>query len=242
MKTNYAFVALLLGTLWSVSATAQINPDAPVRQDVPRRQSPYQTGERNAWNLIRESTYNRYVTFNGAVRYGVGVPLGTQRDYINQLSPTNVALAMEWQFPQRFSLGLQTGYQYSQQRLPRAVYQFADGEAVSAIQTRTLTVTPVLASAAYYFSEPAAAIRPYVQVAGGGAFMNYTNFYGTLADQNRRFAGMVAPAIGLKVFGKREGGLGGEVQAQYQHAFYRYNELNNPGNLLLSAGLTFRFY
>jgi hypothetical protein len=144
--------------------------------------------------------------------------------------------------PTSMTLGLQAGYQYSQQRLPRAVYQFADGEAISAVQTRTLAVTPVLASAAYYFADPAAAIRPYVQLAGGGAFMNYTNFYGTLADQDKRFAGMIAPAIGLKVFGKREGGLGGEIQAQYQNVFYRYNELNNPANLMLSAGLTFRFY
>ncbi|CCH00970.1 hypothetical protein FAES_2961 [Fibrella aestuarina BUZ 2] len=230
MKSRIWLTAALLSGLL-LPAMAQRNPDTPQRT------------ESNAYNLMRESTYNRYVTFNASLRYGVGVPLGTQRTYINQLSPANALVTMEWQFPQNFSLGLQSGYQYSQQRLPRAVYSFPEtGEDISAVQTRTLTVTPVLATAAYYFSDPAAPIRPYVQLAGGGAFMNYTNFYGTLADQDKRFAGMIAPAIGVKVFGKREKGLGGEIQAQYQNAFYKYNELNNPSNLMLSAGLTYRFY
>ncbi|WP_375444517.1 hypothetical protein [uncultured Fibrella sp.] len=197
--------------------------------------------ETNAYNLIRESTYNRYVTFNGSIRYGIGLPMGTSRNYIDKVSPANALVTMEWQFPQQFSLGLQSGYQYSQQRLPRAVYQLGD-ETISAVQTRTLTITPVMATAAYYFADPAAAIRPYVQIAGGGAFVNYTNFYGVLSDANKKFAGAIAPAIGVKVFGKREGGLGGEVQAQYQNVFYNYNEINNAQNLMLSAGLTFRFY
>ncbi|MEZ0607181.1 hypothetical protein ACAW74_01640 [Fibrella sp. WM1] len=230
MKNRIWLTAALLSGLL-VPALAQRNPEAP------------RSAEPNAYNLMRESTYNRYVTFNASLRYGVGVPLGTQRNYINQLSPANALVTMEWQFPQNFSLGLQSGYQYSQQRLPRAVYSFPEtGEDISAVQTRTLTVTPVLASAAYYFSDPAAPIRPYVQLAGGGAFINYTNFYGTLADQDKQFAGMIAPAIGVKIFGKREKGLGGEIQAQYQNAFYKYNELNNPSNLMLSAGLTYRFY
>ena len=197
--------------------------------------------ERSAYNLVRESTYNRYVTFNASVRYGIGIPLGTSPNYIDKISPANVVATVEWQFPQRFSLGLQTGYQYSQQRLPRAVYELGE-QTISAVQTRTLTLTPVMATAAYYFADPAAAIRPYVQLAGGGAFVNYANFYGTLSDGNKKFAGAAAPAIGLKVFGKREGGLGGEIQAQYQSIFYQYNQINNAQNLLLSAGLTFRFY
>lgn len=243
MKTINWLAAVVLSTslLGGSAALAQINPDAPGRSETPRTQ-PSGTSP-NAYNLIRESAYGRYVTFNASVRYGLGLPLGTQRNYINQTSPANALVSFEWQFPQNFSLGVQTGYQYSQQRLPRAVYDFPEtGESISAVQTRTFTVTPALATASYYFSDPAAPIRPYVQLAGGGAFVNYTNFYGTLADQNKKFAGMIAPAIGVKVFGKREKGLGGEIQAQYQNVFYNYNELNNAQNLMLSAGLTYRFY
>lgn len=232
MKLTKLLTASLL--LTASMAWAQTQP-APANADTEKANEP------SAYNLMRESTYSRYVTFNGSLRYGLGLPMGTSRNYIDKLSPTNVIATMEWQFPQRFSLGLQTGYQYSQQRLPRAVYDLGD-QTISAVQTRTLTITPAMATASYYFADPAAAVRPYVQLAGGGAFVNYTNFYGILTDENKKFAGAIAPAIGVKVFGKREGGLGGEVQAQYQNVFYKYNEISNAQNLMLSAGLTFRFY
>ncbi|MEZ0485462.1 hypothetical protein [Fibrella aquatica] len=232
MKLTQLLTASLL--LASSMAWAQVQP-------MPGNPDYDNSASRNAYNLMRESTYNRYVTFNGSIRYGVSMPMGTSKNYIDKLSPANVIATMEWQFPQKFSLGLQTGYQYSQQRLPRAIYDLGE-ETISAVQTRTLTLTPVMATASYYFSDPASAIRPYVQIAGGGAFVNYTNFYGTLSDANKKFAGAIAPAIGLKVFGQRESRLGGEVQAQYQNVFYNYNEINNAQNVMLSAGLTYRFY
>ena len=237
-------LATLPGWAQDLPETGTPRPTVPptsAPQASPNRDA-YGQPRANAYNLIQQSTYDRYVTFNASLRYGVGVPMGTQRDYISAISPANAILTMEWQFPQRFSLGLQTGYQYSQQRLSRQLTTFTSGETISAVQTRTLTMTPVMATAAYYFSGPAAPIRPYVQLAGGGAFVNYTNFYGTLADADKKFAGAIAPAIGVKVFGKREKGLGGEVQAQYQNVFYKYNEINGAQNLLLSAGLTYRFY
>lgn len=188
------------------------------------------------------STFDRYVTFSLSARYGVAMPLGGQKGYIDRLSPANLALEGEWLFPKRFSLGIKTGYQYNQQRLGRQVVDFGD-QAVSAVQTRTLTVIPAMVSASYYFAENSAAIRPYVQVAGGGAFVDYTNFYGPLADQNSGFKGAIAPAIGLKYYGQRDKKFGAEIQAQYQNIFFSYDLLKNSSpSLMLSAGLVYRWY
>ena len=188
------------------------------------------------------STFDRYVTFSLSARYGVAMPLGGQKGYIDQLSPANLALEGEWLFPQRFSIGIKTGYQYNQQRLGRQVADVGD-QAVSAVQTRTLTVIPAMVSASYYFAENSAAIRPYVQVAGGGAFVDYTNFYGTLADQNSGFKGAIAPAIGLKYYGQREKKFVAEIQAQYQNVFFKYDLLRNSSpSLMLSAGIVYRWY
>ena len=188
------------------------------------------------------SPYQQYVTFNISARYGVAFPLGGQQGYINRTSPTNLAIDGEWLFPRRFSIGLKTGYQYSQQRFDRQVYQY-DDQAISAVQTRTLSVIPAMLSLSYYFADNAAAIRPYVQFAGGGAFVNYTNYFGTLADQVHGFKGAIAPAIGLKYYGKREQGLGAEIQAQYQNVFFNYDLLKNSApSLMLSAGISYRFY
>ena len=188
------------------------------------------------------SIYDRYVTFNISARYGVSVPLGGQKDYIDKLSPTNVAIDGEWLFPQRFSIGIKTGYQYAQQRLPRALYQYED-QSISAVQTRTLTIIPVMVSASYYFAGNADAIRPYVQLAGGGAYMDYTNFFGTLSDGKNGFKGAITPAIGLKYYGRREQGLGAEIQAQYQTVFFDYAYLKNSApSLMISAGISYRFH
>lgn len=188
------------------------------------------------------STFDRYVTFNLSARYGVSVPLGGQKGYIDRISPANLALEGEWLFPQRFSLGIKTGYQYNQQRLGREVYDFGD-QSVSAVQTRTLTVIPAMVSASYYFAENSAAIRPYVQVAGGGAHVDYTNYFGALADRSTGFRGAIAPAIGLKYYGQREKRFGAEIQAQYQNVFFNYDLLRNSSpSLMLSAGLVYRWY
>ena len=188
------------------------------------------------------SEFDRYVTFNLSARYGLSMPLGGQKGYIDRTSPTNLALDAEWLFPKQFSLGLKSGYQYTQQRLGRQVYNYGD-ESVSAVQTRTLSVIPAMVSASYYFAQNSAAIRPYVQVAGGGAFVNYTNYFGTLADQKTGFKGAIAPAIGLKFYGQRDQKFGAEIQAQYQNVFFNYDQLKSSApSLMLSAGLVYRWY
>lgn len=196
--------------------------------------------------ILTDSPYQQYVTFNVSARYGIALPLGGQKGYIDRVSPANLALDGEWLFPKRFSLGLKTGYQYNQQRLGRQVSTFRSGnteQSVSAVQTRTLTIIPAMASLSYYFADNAAAVRPYVQLAGGGAFVDYTNFYGPLADQRNGFKGAIAPAIGLKYYGKRERSFGAEIQAQYQQVFFNYDLLRNSSpSLMLSAGLVYRWY
>ena len=197
---------------------------------------------RNESGDVFASSFDRYVTFNLSARYGVALPIGGQKGYINRISPANLALEGEWLFPKRFSLGIKTGYQYNQQRLDRQVSDFGD-QSVSAVQTRTLSLIPAMVSASYYFAENSAAIRPYVQMAGGGAFVDYTNFFGTLADQNTAFKGAIAPAIGLKFYGQREQKFGAEIQAQYQNVFFNYDLLKNSSpSLMVSAGIVYRWY
>ena len=201
-----------------------------------------QAQNRNESSDVLASIFDRYVTFSLSARYGVAMPLGGQKSYIDRISPANLALEGEWLFPQRFSLGIKTGYQYNQQRRDRQVYELGD-ESVSAVQTRTLTMIPAMVSASYYFAQNSAAIRPYVQVAGGGAFVDYTNFYGVLAVQETGFKGAIAPAIGLKFYGQRDKKFGAEIQAHYQNVFFNYDQLRNSSpSLMLSAGIVYRWY
>lgn len=197
-------------------------------------------------NEYESSIYDRYVTFNVSARYALSLPMGGQKGYIDKISPTNFALEGEWLFPKHFSVGLKTGYQYTKQRLGRQLYTATDGnitQDISSVQTRTLSVIPAMVSLSYYFADNAAAIRPYVQFAGGGAYVDYTNYFGPFGDQKTGFKGAIAPAIGLKYYGRREQGLGAEIQAQYQNIFFDYDLLKGSSpSLMLSAGITYRFY
>lgn len=188
---------------------------------------------------IFESEFNRYVTYSFSAHYGLSMPLGSQRDYINKTSPANLVLQGEAMFPGQFSIGVKSGYQYSQQRFPRQVYQVGD-QSVSAVQTRTLSIIPAMLTASFYFTPNNAAFRPYVQIGGGWAYVDDTRYYGTLTDGTNGFKGAFAPAIGLRYYGKKEKGLGGEIQAQYQQIGLANSGFGNSQSLLISAGITFR--
>lgn len=188
---------------------------------------------------IFESEFNRYVTYSFSAHYALSMPFGDQKNYINRTSPANLVLQGEAMFPGQFSIGAKSGYQYTQQRLPRQVYTFGD-QSISAVQTRTLTIVPALLTASYYFTPNNAALRPYVQIAGGGAYVDDTRYYGSLADGTNGFRGAFAPAVGVKYYGKKDRGLGGEIQAQYQQIGLKNSGFGNSQSLLISAGLTFR--
>ncbi|GAB3905943.1 hypothetical protein GCM10028803_37560 [Larkinella knui] len=187
------------------------------------------------------SLYERFVSGRATVFYGVGLPMGSQQNYMDKVGTRNFAVAIEAMFPGRFSVGGRIGQQYSSERLPRQTYTFDDGSEVSAVQTRALTVVPLLAIGSVYLNDITAVVRPYVQLGAGGAYVDYAKYYGTLVDQKTGVRGALAPAVGAKFqFGKNNN-LGGEIQAQYQHVFFKYNELKNSSNLLFSVGLSYRW-
>ena len=190
---------------------------------------------------FRNSLFERFVSGRATVFYGVGLPMGSQQNYVDKLGSRNFSVAFEAMFPGRFSIGGRIGHQYVSQQLPRQVYSFEDGTDVSAVQTRTLTMVPLLAIGSVYLNDITSVFRPYLQLGAGGAYVDYARYYGTLVDQKTGVRAALAPAVGAKFqFGKNNN-LGGEIQAQYQHVFFNYNELENSSNLLFSVGLSYRW-
>jgi hypothetical protein len=100
---------------------------------------------------------------------------------------------------------------------------------------------PLMAIGSIYLNDIKSVFRPYLQLGAGGAYVNYAKYYGTLIDQKTGVRAALAPAVGAKFqFGKTSN-LGGEIQAQYQNVFFKYNELKNSSNLLLSVGISYRW-
>ncbi|RRB11608.1 hypothetical protein [Larkinella knui] len=214
----------VIGLIWALGAMAQTDAE-----------------QEDQSKSFTNSLYERFVSGRATVFYGVGLPMGSQQNYMDKVGTRNFAVAIEAMFPGRFSVGGRIGQQYSSERLPRQTYTFDDGSEVSAVQTRALTVVPLLAIGSVYLNDITAVVRPYVQLGAGGAYVDYAKYYGTLVDQKTGVRGALAPAVGAKFqFGKNNN-LGGEIQAQYQHVFFKYNELKNSSNLLFSVGLSYRW-
>ncbi|WP_128546062.1 outer membrane protein [Larkinella soli] len=216
----------LIGLAWGFSAYAQIGADPEER---PRARG-------------RVPNNSRYSSGSATVFYGVGFPTSSQQSYIDKMGTRNFALAIEADFPGHLSLGGRIGHQYTSDRLPRQVISLGDGSDVSAVQTRTLTLVPLMAIGSYHLTERNAPFRPYVQLGAGGAYVDYTTYYGSLADQKTGVRAAVAPAVGAKFLFGRNSNLGAEIQAQYQHVFFNYNELKNSGNVLVSVGLSYHWW
>lgn len=217
-------IVSIIGLFWTLGAVAQIADDPE-----------------NTEKSYQSTLYDRFVSGRVTVFYGAALPMGSQQNYIDKTGSRNFAVAFEAMFPGRFSVGGRIGQNYFSQRLPRQVYSFDDGSDVSAVQTRTLTLVPLLAIGSVYLNDIHSTFRPYLQIGAGGAYVDYTKYYGTLSDQKTGIRAAVAPAIGAKFqFGKGSN-FGGEVQVQYQNVFFKYNELTNSSNLLLSFGLSYRW-
>ena len=221
---NKKIILSLFGILWSLGAAAQTDQEQKERD-----------------LEFNKTRYERFVSGRATVFYGLGMPLGSQQNFIDKMGNRNFAVAVEAMFPGRFSVGARIGQQYVTERLPRQVFSFEDGTDISAVQTRALTTIPLLAIGSVYLNDVTSVFRPYVQLGAGGAYVDYARYYGTLVDQKTGIRGAVAPAVGAKFqFGKNNN-LGGEIQAQYQHVFFKYNELKNSTNLLFSVGLSYRW-
>lgn len=222
MKKSIIFS--LMGLIWALGAVAQSDKE-------------YKEQSQSFTN----SLYERFVSGRATVFYGIGMPIGSQKDYIDKGGNRNFGLAVEAMFPGRFSVGARIGQQYVSERLPRQTYTFDDGSEISAVQTRTLNVVPLLAIGSVYLNDIHSVFRPYLQLGAGGAYVDYAKYYGTLIDQKTGVRAVLAPAVGAKFqFGKNSD-FGGEIQAQYQNVFFKYNELKNSSNLLLSVGLSYRW-
>ena len=187
------------------------------------------------------SPFDRYTTYQITARYNVALPLGDFAKYIDRASVRGATITGEWMLPNRFSAGLQVGYQYFQQRLPRQIYQIS-GSDVSAVQTRTFTTTPIMAIGKYHLANSSAALRPYVQVGAGGSLNKYTNYFGSLSDGKNGFAFAGNAAVGTRFVFGRQGNFGADFQVGYSYNSFKYAYMKSYSAVNASVGLVYRWW
>jgi hypothetical protein len=170
------------------------------------------------------------------VDYSIAQPLGSLKDYTDKTSFRGWSAGLQYHLNDRLSVGLRSGYQEFFQKLPRAVYHIDGGE-ISAVQTRTLQVVPLLATVQYQLAKPDAVVIPYVGLAAGAASMEYNKFYGEFSDKYTNWQFMASPEIGINIpFGKGSPLLF-NASVQYMYSPYKMQEITSYNVVQANLGL-----
>jgi hypothetical protein len=190
------------------------------------------------------SPFERYTHYQVTARYTAAVPLGSfSSNYIDKASFENYSIALEWVLRNSFSIGGEIGYSFFKNRIPRALYPTADGGDISAVQTRTLTQYPIQVFGNYRFLGRNSPVQPYVQVSAGVSILDYTLYYGSLADQKQKIRPTYGIGAGSKFLFRKDGSFGADVRVKYEATPFDYEYVNKGvSSLNTSVGLFYRWW
>lgn len=203
----------------------------------------------HAWAQQKPQLYNlptpyeRYSHYNLTLRGGAAIPMGAfSSTYIDKVTIENYSLALDWIFQKPVSIGLEVGKTFFSQKMPRAIYNL-DGQDVSAVQTRTLSLMPIQGVVSYYFAGPNATIRPYVQLAAGADLLDYTLYYGSLASQQQSVKLTYGAAAGAKFLFKRDGNFGADLRVKYNQTSLNHDYVDKGvSQINATVGLFYRWW
>ena len=203
----------------------------------------------SAWAQQKPQLYNlptpfeRYSHYNLTVRGGAAIPMGAfSSDYIDKTTIRNYSVALDWILQKPFSIGLEVGKTQYSKTMPRELYE-QDGKEISAVQTRTLSLMPIQGVVSYHFAGTNATIRPYVQAAVGGDLLDYTLYYGNLADQKQSIKLTYGAAAGAKFLFKKDGNFGADLRVKYNQTALNYDYIEKGvGQVSATVGLFYRWW
>jgi hypothetical protein len=190
------------------------------------------------------SPFERYTHYLATLRFTGAMPIGSFADsYIDKPSFRNYSLSLEWVLRESpLSIGGEIGSGSFKKRLPRAIYESGD-ETLSAVQTRTLTQYPVQLFVNYHFLPKSSTVQPYAQISGGIGIMDYTVYYGSLAEQKQKVAPAYGIGLGSKFLFRKDGAFGADVRVKYEGTTLKYNYIEKGTSTVnASIGLFYRWW
>lgn len=201
-------------------------------------------GQDNPQLYKLQSPFERYRHNAITLRGMSAIPLGElSSNYIDKSSIKNYSVTLEWIFPnQPVSAGLEIGKTYFEKRLPRDLYAGAEWD-ISAVQTRTISLTPIQGFVNYNFSGVNSIVQPYVHASLGATVVNYILYLGSLGDQYQKLRFGYGIGAGSKFLFKRDGKFGADVRVKYNNASFDYGYIEKGApNVTASFGLFYRWW
>ena len=189
------------------------------------------------------SPFDRYTHYLATFRFAAATPIGSfSSGYIDKTSFRNFSASMEWVLQSPISIGGEIGSSYFEKRIPRTVVE-DNGQTISAVQTRTLSQYPIQGFVNYRLAPRNAMIQPYVQVSAGVSIVDFTNYYGSLADQQQKASFTYGVGAGSKFLFKKDGSWGADVRVKYAATTFKYDLVDNGiSSINTSIGIFYRWW
>jgi opacity protein-like surface antigen len=165
-------------------------------------------------------------------------PSGDFKNMIDKTSLRGADVNVLYGINDKFSLGLNVGFQDFYQKFPRAVYKLSDGSDISAVVTNSVQTIPLLATASYNFL-PGARIQPYASAGAGGALVTNKQFIGEYPNENNKFSFTAKPGVGVYIPFRKQGEVGLNLGVNYNYIAYKQDDISNLNYIGFTIGIGF---
>lgn len=176
------------------------------------------------------------VTLN--LNYNYSFPIGEFKSgLVSDHSPRGFTGNLMYQINPLIGVGLGVGYQDYYQKYPREVYNTGKNEQISAVLTNSLQTVPILARAELFpLATSQTKIAPYISVATGLNFVDYSQYLGQFATSDTRAGFRLQGGLGVRI-PVLQGKGGFDVGGSYDYAPYKHFGLKDLNNVNVHGGL-----
>ena len=165
-------------------------------------------------------------------------PSGDFRDVVDKTSLRGADVNILYGINDKFSAGLNIGFQDFYQKFPRSVYKLSDGSDISAVLTNSIQTLPILATAKYSFL-PQARVQPYATAGVGGAIVLSKQYIGEYPNETNKFSFAAKPGAGVYIPFRKQGEVGVNLGVNYNYIAYKQDDISNLSYIGFTIGIGF---
>ena len=165
-------------------------------------------------------------------------PSGDFRDVVDKTSLRGADVNILYGINDKFSAGLNIGFQDFYQKFPRSVYKLSDGSDISAVLTNSIQTLPILATAKYSFL-PQARVQPYATAGVGGAIVLNRQYIGEYPNETNKFSFAAKPGVGVYIPFRKQGEVGVNLGVNYNYIAYKQDDISNLSYIGFTIGIGF---
>ncbi len=166
------------------------------------------------------------------------VPLGDLKDLTDNTTLRGADINILYGFTDRFSGGLNLGFQDFYQKFPRALYKLEDGSDISAVITNSIQTIPFLATGRFNF-QPGARVQPYASAGLGGAVVINKQFVGEYPNEDTKISFAARPGLGVYIPFRKQGETGLNLGVNYTFVGYKMDNTSNLSFVGFNIGIGF---